>query len=196
MSFTEHLQSLRLRNQNDDAIVSAVRDWLVRETRRFIPVAVTDNDVELLTEPELGGWQVRRPPEHPLSRMLRHPADDLPGSRLDERGCNLGFKLFENGQLAGHFAWPAAFNREAVPDGMTPHQVRQHLLRLGHLHADQGRFTTHLPRSLARISAQAQVREVEETHSGGGLAYKKPIVVRRQNFKVRTLALRGLVRAA
>ena len=194
MSFLERLQSIDTQT-TEDPLVTSVRQWLDAEQDRFISVLLNDDDLELLDPPEMGGWQLRKP-KNTISTMLTHPQEAMPGERSDQWGCNLGFRVLENGRLTGHFVWPVAFDREAVPAGLTPHEVRQRLLRLGHLAAAPGRTTTHLPRPLAKISAQGQPREVLETHSGGGLEYRTPRTVTRRNLRVRTLALRGFYRVS
>ncbi len=182
LTFSEQLQVVRARAQ-EDAVVREIRDWLRNEGHRFVPVEVNGDEVTLLADPERLSWETRNPAEPSVTRMLKPPRAEQPGAEIEQRGGNLGFSIYQNSQLTGHYAWPPSFDREAIPTGWTPHAVRQQLRRLGHLHHEPGRATVHLPSPLARLTVQNG-----EARTG---AVGKKSQTQRRNPRVRVLALRG-----
>ncbi len=182
LTFSEQLQVMRARAQ-EDAVVREVRDWLRNEGHRFVPIEVNGDDLKFLSDPEHMTWETRDLAEPAVTRMLRPPRAEQPGGEIEQGGGNLGFSIYQNSRLTGHYAWPHSFDREAIPTGWTPHAVRQQLRRLGHLHHEPGRATVHLPSALARLTVQKG-----ETRTGRD---EKMSQTQRRNPRVRVLALRG-----
>ncbi len=142
VNFTEQLKQIRAM-QNEDPLVADVRRWLKDEAHRFCPVETGGGVVEMLAEPELGGWAVRPAHGQLVAKQLAAPAPDEPGG-------NLGFAVYENSKLTGHYVWPASFDRAAETMGWRPRDARRQLLKMGHLHANSGRATATLPHRLAK----------------------------------------------
>ncbi len=142
VSFSEHLQQIRAR-QNEDPLVADVKRWLKDEAHRFAPVETGGGVVEMLSEPELGGWAVRPPHGQLISKQMGAPTAEEPGG-------NLGFAVFNNSKLTGHYVWPVSFNCAVETMGWRPRDARRHLLEMGHLHANSGRATATLPHRLAK----------------------------------------------
>ncbi len=142
ISFTEQLQQIRAR-QNEDPLVADVKRWLKDEAYRFAPVETGGGVVEMLAEPELGGWAVRPSHGQLILKQMNAPAPK-------EQGGNLGFAVYENSKLTGHYVWPVSFNRAVETMGWRPRDARRHLLEMGHLHANSGCSTATLPHRLAK----------------------------------------------
>ncbi len=142
VSFTEQLQQIRAR-QNEDPLVADVKRWLKDEAHRFAPVETGGGVVEMLAEPELGGGAVRPPLGQLIQKQMGTPTPKEPGG-------NLGFSVYEHGHLSGHYIWPSCFDQAVEAMGWRPREARRQLVEMGHLHANSGRATATLPHRLAK----------------------------------------------
>lgn len=188
------LQLARAKEQASNPPLAALNAWLESNDDRFVAVDMVDNEfvprgavpaVGLKSHNPVGFWD--------------DPATFAPGIAQHEPTCNAGFVTWQSGVRVGHFIWPNVFDREVVLKDWKSHEFRQQLLRGGHLKAEPGRTTMHLPRALAVLTSVGQPQERVVTHSRGpggpgtGLKYRQPRkVVRMPGTTPRVLAVRAI----
>lgn len=188
------LQLARAKEQASNPTLAALRAWLKSNDDRFVAVDLVGGEHVLRGPVPVVGLK----PENPVG-FWDDPATFAPGTARHEPTGNAGFVVWQSGVVIGHFVLPDVFDREVVLNGWTPHEFRQQLLRGGHLKAEPGRTTMHLPRALAAHTSVGQPQERLVTHSRGpaGLKYRQPRkVVRAAANGPRVLAVRGVLRGS